>query len=202
MLAITFSMSASRLDARKARVLAETNAIGTAWLRADLLDEAGQAEARRLLEEYLDARLAIQSRADLAVLLAKSTEIHAQLWQLAIAQADRRPSSRLFVESINTVIDLHEERIVLAVQYRIPGFIWSVVALITVMAMVSLGYNFGLAGSLRYPVTVTLAVAFGMVIMLIADIERIDEGFVRVSLQPHMDLRQTIDDWPGRLPRQ
>lgn len=188
LIGFTFNMAASRLDARKVLVLEESNAIGTAWLRADLVGEAA-VPARRLLEEYVEVRLAAEGRVAIDDLLERSTALHAQLWRIAAANADRSMGARLFTESINQVIDLHTQRLVFGLQYRIPAQIWVSMGLVTAMSMSSLGYLFGLAGTFRYPVSVALAVAFGAMILLIGDMDRPNEGYVRVDLQPLRDLR-------------
>lgn len=57
LIAFTFSGAASRFDQRRDLIVQETNAIGTAYLRLDLLP----ADARSVLKEefrrYVDARL-------------------------------------------------------------------------------------------------------------------------------------------------
>src|SRR5262245_586640 len=63
MLAITFSIAAGRFDSRKELVRTDANVIGTAWLRADLLDDPQRSELKGLLREYLERRLtAAESR--------------------------------------------------------------------------------------------------------------------------------------------
>ena len=57
MLAFTFGLVSNRYDAKKALMREESNAIGTAWLRADLLPSGDRAEAKELLREYLEKRL-------------------------------------------------------------------------------------------------------------------------------------------------
>lgn len=188
LLAFTFSMAASRLDSRKALVLEESNAIGTAWLRADFLDDARRDAAKRLLETYVDVRLSVKHAADVGAALERSEAIQAQLWTIVV-EAQDSPLIRPFADAINEVIDVHTKRVVFGMQYHIPTQIWLVFFLVAVMAMTSLGYMFGLAGSFRYPVSFALAVAFSAVIYLIADIDRPSEGYVVVDLQPLRDVR-------------
>lgn len=192
LLGFTFNMAASRLDARKALVLDESNAIGTAWLRADLLDGTSAPLARQLLEDYVDVRLGVDGVGNLAAALDGSKRIHTALWSLAVRNAERSTAARLFVQAINDVIDLHTKRVVFGLQYRIPPPIWTAIVLVTAMAMASLGYLFGLSGMFRYPVSIAMATAFGVVILLIADIDRPAEGYVRVDLQPLRDLRADL----------
>ena len=58
LIALTFSVSASRLEARRQMVVDEANAIGTAWLRIALLPEARQGAMRQHFRQYVDTRLA------------------------------------------------------------------------------------------------------------------------------------------------
>src|SRR5512147_2359963 len=58
LIAFTFSGAASRFDARRDLIVTEANAIGTAWLRLDLLSPGAQSELRDLFRKYLDLRLA------------------------------------------------------------------------------------------------------------------------------------------------
>src|SRR5438034_9907293 len=58
LIAFTFSGAASRFDTRRQLIVEETNAIGTAWLRLDLLPASAQPLLRDEFRKYLDARLA------------------------------------------------------------------------------------------------------------------------------------------------
>ena len=58
LIAFTFSGAASRFDERRKLIVEEANAIGTAYLRIDLLPAAAQGEMRESFRRYLDARLA------------------------------------------------------------------------------------------------------------------------------------------------
>src|SRR5688500_7920417 len=61
--AFTFGGAGARFDERRHLVIDETNAIGTAWLRIDLLPAADQPAVRQMFREYVDSRLAVY-RAD------------------------------------------------------------------------------------------------------------------------------------------
>jgi hypothetical protein len=58
-LAFTFSLAASRFDARRQIVVEEANAIGTTYLRAGLLPNGRDVKIRKLLREYVEARLEV-----------------------------------------------------------------------------------------------------------------------------------------------
>ena len=58
-LAFTYSGAAGRLDVRRAQIVQEANAIGTAYLRVDILPSSSQAEIRKLFRQYLDSRIEV-----------------------------------------------------------------------------------------------------------------------------------------------
>lgn len=195
-LAFTFGMAASRFDARKQLLLDEVNAIGTAVLRADLLPDPHATESRRLLKAYVDIRVD-QTRmgGDIAAAIAESEALQLELWshaiQLAKADLDSEIGA-LFVESLNSVIDLHTSRITVALQYRIPQRIWMGLLSLAVLTMMAVGYQFGLAGRHNILIALVLAMAFSAVVLLIADLDRGTQGALRVSQEPMLKLQEAL----------
>ena len=91
-------MAASRYDARKALVVEEANALGTAYLRCELLPEPARTEARQLLRSYLDTRLRrYQSREPAAPPSAEAdrhaAQLQGELWSHTAAIAQSQPRS-------------------------------------------------------------------------------------------------------------
>ncbi len=193
-LAFTFSMTASRFDTRKQLVLAEANAIGTTYLRAGLLPQTQGLEVRRLLREYVDLRLSITIE-NAQDSLKKSEGIHGRLWSQAksLVQEDMDSEIRsLFIASLNELIDLHQSRKTVSLQYRIPATVWAAVYVLTVLSMLAVGYQVGMSGMRRLRGTPLLAASFSLVILMIADIDRPGEGLMRVSQQPIADVQQMM----------
>ncbi len=104
-LAITFSMVASRFDERKSNVLAEVNAIKTAYTRADLLAEPHGSGVKRLLREYVDVRLLAIDRAAREDALSRSIELQDRLWAEVNSSLEDNPTrlSALVVQSVNLI---------------------------------------------------------------------------------------------------
>jgi len=193
-LAFTFGMTGARFDDRRQLVLQESNAIGTTYLRAGLLPQHQRIEVRRLLREYVDVHLKV-TVATLPETLARSEELHRRLWAQAelLVREDMDPQLRgLFVASLNEVIDLHQSRKTVALLYRIPGPIWLSVYLLSILTMVAIGYQVGMAGARWMRGMPVLAAAFSLVIVMIADIDRPGEGNIQVSQQPLADVRQMM----------
>jgi hypothetical protein len=198
-LAFTFGMAASRFDARKQLVLEESNAIGATYLRAGLLPQAQGLEVRRLLREYAEVRLNTTAE-NVHESLAGSEKLNARLWSetKSLVQEDMDSELRsLFIVSLNELIDLHQSRKTVGLQYRIPRTVWWVVYLLAVLSMLAVGYQVGMSGIRRLRGAPVLAAAFSLVIVMIADIDRPGEGLMRVSQQPIADVRQMmLDDSP------
>ncbi|MGH9391354.1 MAG: hypothetical protein ACRD1Z_17240 [Vicinamibacteria bacterium] len=194
-LAFTFGLAASRFDNRRQLVLDEANAIGTAYLRAQLVPEPHAAEIQRLLRAYIDARIEAVQPGKLEAAIARSEELHRRVWAEATALGQSDPHSivaGLLIESLNEVIDLHEMRVMAALRSRIPGRIWDTLYVLTVLAMLAMGYHAGQSGERSHAV-VPLALAFSAVILVVADLDRPQEGSLRVSQQALIDTRESMD---------
>jgi hypothetical protein len=194
MLAFTFSMAASRFEARRQVLLSEVNAIGTCYLRAGLLTEPMRTDARNLLREYVDARLEAVQPGKLEQGMVKSEELHKRLWSVATLQAEKERTviTSLFITSLNEVIDLHTTRITLGLRSRVPGIIWIVLYLLAILAMVLHGYHAGLTKSKRSIAVVVMAIGFSLVLYLIADLDRPGQGLLKVSQQTMIDLQKSM----------
>ena len=82
MLAFTFSIATGQFSQRKQYVLEEANEIGTAYLRADLIDTEYKTEVKQLLRQYVDTRLQAVNSTNINNELRKSVEIHSLLWSI------------------------------------------------------------------------------------------------------------------------
>lgn len=193
-LAFTFGLAASRFDAKRQLLVDEANAIGTTYLRADMLPE-GREEIQALLRAYVDARIDAIKPGRLAEGVRRSEALHKQLWAAAVPIARNKPDSiivGLFVQSLNDVIDLHTKRLTAALRNRIPFAIWTALYGISVFSFAAMGYHSGLTGTSRSLVTIVVAFTFSVVIVLIADLDRSQEGALKVSPQALLDLRQSM----------
>jgi hypothetical protein len=200
MLAFTFGVAASHFDARRQAVLNEANAIRAAYLRADFLPESNRAEIRNLLREYVDVRLEGVRSGKIEQAIARSEELHNQLWLQAIASGEKTTSPAFvtqFVQSLNEIFALHSRRVISGTEFRIPNIIWIVLYGITALAAASIGYHSGLTGRGRPLVALAIILAFSAVILLIEDLDRPLQGFLQVSQQALVDLQTEMN---SRIP--
>lgn len=193
-LAILFSMASSQHDLRKQNVLEDANSIGTAYLRADLLDQQYGINVKRLLREYVDIRLRVLSDIDIDTALAKSVEIHDLLWAQVSSAARESPNTNtsLMIQSINDIIDMHEKRVTGALRNRIPSSVWIALLGITALTMLTLGAQVGLTGKRRLVAMIPLILAFAVLVTLIVDLNRPQSGLITVGQQSMVDLQRSM----------
>lgn len=195
LLAFTFSLAAGRFDDRRQVVLEEANAIGTAYLRTELLPEPHRTDAARLLRQYVDVRVERIRERRIAEAISESEVLQRQLWATAVAAAMPDPHSEmnaLFVDALNQVIDLHAKRVLVGVRSRIPPVIWIAIIGLAVLGMISIGYQAGLSATRRTPAMSGLVLAFAFVFYLIADLDRAGEGLFQVSQAAMADLQRSM----------
>jgi hypothetical protein len=195
MLAFTFGLAAARFDTRRQVLLDEANAIGTTYLRAGMLPDRREA-IRALLRDYVETRLEAVRSGKIAEGIRRSEHLQDQLWAEAVAVGENNPTSivvGLFVQSLNEVIDLHAKRVTAGLRNRIPGAIWVALFAVAVLSLAAMGYHAGLVGAGRSLAVLAVAFTFSTIIGLIADLDRPQEGVLKVSQQALIDLRQSMN---------
>jgi len=197
MLAFTFGMAAERRGVRIELLLNEVNSIGTTYLRAGMIPEPHRSASRAILREYVDLRLDAAEHAEhLLANLHKSTELQRSLWTHAEALADvnlKNPDIvSLYVDSLNETIDLQTSRVVIG-RVRIPSVVWIAFGLLIVLTSLAVGYSFGkLASQPRRVMTAMLSIALAIVLFVIFDLDRGNQGFLKVNQQPMYELRSQL----------
>jgi hypothetical protein len=199
MLAFTFAIVSDRYNARKELVRNEANAIETTYLRSEFLGEPDRSLVAKLLREYLDNRLAVvQQRPtpeQVNKVLHDSVIIQNQIWAITANNAQKNinsPILALFIESLNNMIDLHATRVAVALQSQIPGGIWLVLYVLIIFGMVGVGYQSAVTDYRRSLAMLILALSFSIVIALIVSLDRPFSGFIKVSQQPLINLKESM----------
>ena len=198
LLAFTFGMAADGFYERKVALLHEANAIRTAHLRAAFIVEPERSEVRRILRDYVIARLQ-WAGVHLGQTDPSAQDLLNQLWVQVAAAGVKAPESvtvSLFIDSANDVIKLNVERTMVRERSRIPGEFWLMLYLIAMLSLAAMGYHGGVAGPTRSPVMLTVTIALSVVILLIVDLDRPDEGWINVSQDAMLDLREALRTLP------
>jgi hypothetical protein len=192
-LAFSFSIAESRFVERRQLVLEEANAIGTTYLRASFLPQPHRDDAEELLRQYVELRI-VETPAQLPAAIARSEELHHELWAEAVAASEQKPDpiTALFVQSLNQMIDLHEERVTVALHQRLPGAIMLTLYLVAILAMGTLGYSIGLSRTRTLVPSLAVMVAVAIVLLLIIDLDRPIQRVFAVDQAALEDVRETI----------
>jgi hypothetical protein len=198
-LGFTFALAGSRFDARRMAVLEEANAIGTTNLRARLLPEPQRSEVARLLREYVAVRIEGAQEGKTEAAIARSEVLHELLWQQATSAAEKDTGSIMtgvFIQSLNDTIDLHAKRVLVGLRSRIPLVLWVGLFGLSMLGMAAVGYQAALSDTRRSPAMLSLVLAFSVVLLLIADLDRGQEGLLRISQQSMLDLQKSLQNQP------
>lgn len=193
-ISFTFSMAATRYDQRKLYEEGEANAIGTEFVRADLLPAAQVAPAKALLMQYCDWRINFYQN-DYGKLNRVDTEtarFQAALWRSIQPDANAQPTSvtALVVSGMNDVLN-SQGYTQFSWWNRIPTSAWGLLVLIALFANVLVGYATERTRSgtlLLFVLPLLVAVSF----FLIADIDSPRGGIIRIQPKDLVSLSQSM----------
>jgi hypothetical protein len=187
LLAFTFSGASARFEARRALVVQEANAIGTAWLRLDLLPAAAQQELRPLFRRYVEARLSATSRppggAEARAELARGAALQAEIWAraTAAARADGNPGViSLTAQALNEMIDLTTTRAAAAEQHP-PAVVFLLLFAFGLAASFVAGHASARHERLDWAHALVFAGAIAAAVYVILDLEYPRLGLIRVD---------------------
>jgi len=191
----SFSMSISRYDQRKNYEEAEANAIGTEYLRVDLLPAADAARLRTLLENYLDQRIlsyVTRDKRQLSQIDAQTARLQTDLWSTARASGAAQPNPlvALAVAGMNDVLNA-QGYTQAAWRNRIPVSAWVLMAAIAVCGNILVGFgarHFGYEAAFLLILPLALSISF----FLIADIESPRGGLIRVNPENLISLADSL----------
>ena len=197
-LAFGLALAVGRYESRRAAVVDDANDIGTTYLRAQTLPEPIRTRSLRLLVRYTDTSIRLSqsvpttSKARQAV--ADGQKLQRQLWGLAgqaLAEAPVASAPRLYVETLNTMIDQQTVRIA-ALNNRVPGPVLAVEVIFAAVALGLLGFYLAILD--RGVLPVLFAAALICLLLLVTfDLDRPTRGLIRVPATPLTSLRASME---------
>jgi hypothetical protein len=194
LIGFTFSMAASRYDQRKNLEEAEANAIGTEYLRADLLAPADRTTVRDLLRKYVELRVRfyLARESELAGINAETARMQAELWSAVAGPAMRQPDPvmALVVSGMNDVINA-QGYTQAAWWNRIPATAAVLIVVIGLFCCVLVGYSLHSIAP-RNGLLVILPLFVATAFTLIADIDAPRRGLIQVAPTNLLSLLDSI----------
>jgi hypothetical protein len=201
LVAFTFSQAASRFDARRQLIIEETNDIGTAYLRLDLLPDNAQLALRGRFRQYVDARLAFyKSLRDIDAAKAeagKANRLQGEIWQQAVAAIHAKGASpaaaMLLLPALNAMFDIATTR-ALAMQIHPPAIIFVMLIGLALANALLVGHGMAESKQRNWLHSIGFAFVLAFSIYVILDIEFPRLGFIRVDAfdQALVQLRDSM----------
>ncbi len=196
LIAFTFSGATSRFDERRDLIVEETNDIGTAYLRIDLLPSGAQPRLREAFRQYVDSRLEIYKRLhDIKTAKAdmvRSTELQGEIWKQAIAAAPMEGASpdaaKLLLPALNQMFDITTTRTMAHLMHP-PLVIYIMLFGVALAGALLAGYGMAGGKSRNWLHMIGFALVMSVVVYVILDIEFPRRGLIRVD-----DLDQALID--------
>lgn len=202
LLAFGLTMAVGRYESRRALLVDEANAIGTTHLRAQLLSEPERSESLVMLQNYADLAIdmskAPPDSPEFDRVAAEMDVMQRDLWRFAgsaIAAAPQDNAPRLYVETLNELIDRHTDRTA-SLRNRVPDSVWILQILGSAIALGALALYLAVLG--RGLVTPLIAGVFVILILFNSfDLDRPRRGFIHIPADPLIDVRATMDLEPA-----
>ena len=181
LVAFAFSGAASRFDERRSLIVEEANAIGTAYLRLDLLAPADRPKLQSSFRHYADVRLGAQGpTAD----LVQVAQLQRDIWVAAVVAGrsdGASPSANiLLLPALNQMFDLTTTRAMTARMHP-PGIIFAMLVGVALIGALLGGYAFADAPARPWLHMLSFALVVTMTIYVISDLEYPRVGYLRVD---------------------
>ena len=196
-LAFGLALAVGRYESRRAAVVAEANAIGTTYLRAQLIAEPERSESLDLLRRYTDLSLRISKEVPNSDAMrrtaAQQLVLQRRLWRLAgrsISAAPIASAPRLYVDTLNDMIDQETVRLS-ALNNRVPGAVLGleVIGAAVVVGLLALYLSVLGRGILA---AVTAAGLVTLLLLVTFDLDRPTRGLIKVPATPLESLRNSM----------
>jgi hypothetical protein len=197
LLAFGLSLALGRYEDRRAATVAEANAIGTSYLRAQLISEPERTQSLRLFRDYTDLAIRVTHEIPGSASLARTTAaegvLQRRLWRLggrSLAGAPVASAPRLYVDSLNETFDDQTARLS-ALNNRVPSEVLALEVIASAVALGLLAIHIALLGRGFAPVL--LAAALVSVLLLVTfDLDRPTRGLINVPATPLLALRASM----------
>jgi len=199
LLAFSFGMVINRYEARRELVTTEANAIGTAYLRAQLLDEPHRSRLSNLLVAYTDNRIKLATADDQTAYLATNDRLLTEIWAAVSAARESALAHGLttaLLTTYNEVIDLDTERKI-AWQLRVPSEV--LILLLIFLAVTATVVGHQVDGPRGRRAAMVLFVLLALSITIIADINRPTSGSARESQEAMRMLLASLKAQPPNV---
>ena len=200
LLGFTFSQSLQRYDSRSAAVVDEANAIGTTFLRLDLLPAEQHEASVELMREYIETRIqagaiSMDQQEERQQVIDRSVTLQSELWRIGAGAAqttDRPATVNLYLQSLNDLIDANASRNA-ALGRHVPELVLFLLYGTFLLTGSLVGYASGVSGTRASRGTYVLVSLIVVLVFIIIDLDRPRRGLIEVNQSSLVDLRAMFE---------
>lgn len=196
-LAFGLTLAVGRYEDRRAATVEEANAIGTTYLRAQLIAEPARSRSLELLRSYTTLAIRVTHEIPNSPAMRRTTAregvLQRRLWRLAgeaIAAAPVASAPRLYVDSLNSTIDDQTVRLS-ALTNRVPGAVLALEVLGASVALALLALHISILGRGLVPM-LSAAALITLLLLVTFDLDRPARGLIKVPATPLVALRASM----------
>jgi hypothetical protein len=201
-MAFGLSLAVGRYETRRAAVVTEANALGTAYLRAQTLAEPNRTTSLQLMRQLTDTSVAISQTVpgspEQQAALDISSQTERALWDQAGQAVTALPNAsapRLYLDSLNDAFDAQTSR-VSALGNRVPTPVLLLEMIGAALALGLLALHLGTLG--RGPgIALLAAVLVASTLFITFDLDRPVRGLINVPADSLVQLRSSMDAPPA-----
>src|SRR3954447_11089863 len=197
-LAFGLSLAVGRYEDRRAATVTESNAIGTTYLRAQLIAEPARTRSLELLRRYADLALRVSGEVPGSPPMRRTTAaegvVQRRLWAVAGQAIDGAPlasAPRLYVDSLNTTIDAQDSRLA-ALNNRVPGAVLALEVFGAAAAFALLALHISVLGRGLFAL-VAAATIISLLLLVTFDLDRPTRGVITVPATPLVAVRASME---------
>ena len=188
LIAFTFSGAAERFEQRRHLTTEEANAIGTAYLRLELLASQDQMTLRPLFRDYTKLRAQVYSEAqDFSLTLqrlAASQQLQSRIWTLAVTASQHAgaapQSAMLLLPALNEMFDITTTQH-MATQNHPPAVVFLLLLVLSLIGSLLIGYEMAANRARSWLHHVAFATIMALAMYVIVDLEFPRLGLIRVN---------------------
>ena len=196
-LAFGLTLAVGRYEDRRAATVTEANAIGTTYLRAQLIAEPARSRSLDRLRRYTTLAVRVANEIPNSTSMQRTTAAEGllqwRLWRLAgqaIATAPVASAPRLYVDSLNSTIDDQSARLS-ALNNRVPGAVLALEVIGAALALGLLALHISILGRGLVPM-IAAAALVTLLLLVTFDLDRPTRGLIKVPSTPLVSLRASM----------
>jgi hypothetical protein len=196
-LAFGLTLAVGRYEDRRAATVEEANAIGTTYLRAQLISEPARSRSLALLRRYTTLAVSVADEIPNSTSMRRATAaeglLQRRLWRLAgqaIATAPNASAPRLYVDSLNSTFDLQAARLS-ALNNKVPDPVLLLEIIGAAAALALLALHISILGRGLVPM-IAAAALVTLLLLVTFDLDRPTRGLIKVPSTPLVSVRASM----------